>query len=108
MREEHWRKGDTEATSVPLQGRKIGFLSYGHANKIVHKLLSGFDAEFSITRRDWEKQQTFLSTPATQYTYNDLYNFLKEISTLIVAVSLTEKTKGMLGRKELELLVQRD
>ena len=77
---------------------KIGFLDYGHANKIVHKLLSRFDTEFSITRRDWEKQQTFLSTPATQYTYNDLYNFLKEISTLIVAVSLTEKTKGMLGR----------
>ncbi|MBY9001629.1 MAG: hypothetical protein KGD64_11975, partial [Candidatus Heimdallarchaeota archaeon] len=104
MKEGHWRKGDADAASVPLQGRKIGFLGYGHVNRIAHKLLSGFDAEFFIIRRDWEKQQTFLPTPATPYSYADLHNFLKEIDTLIVAVPLTEKTKGLLGKKELELL----
>ncbi|MCK4896160.1 MAG: hypothetical protein KAS47_05080 [Candidatus Heimdallarchaeota archaeon] len=104
MKEGHWRKGDTEAVSVPLQGRKIGFLGYGAVNRKVHKLLSSFDVEFSVLRRDWKKQTSSLPTPVKQYKPEEFPLFLKAIDTLIVAVPLTTKTKGMIGKQELELL----
>ena len=104
MKEGHWRRGDSDAATIPLKGRKIGFLGYGAVNSIVHKLLSGFDVEFSILRRNWDKQITPLPTPATKYSFDDLHTFLKKINTLIVAVPLTGKTRGMLGKTELDLL----
>ncbi|MHA1552215.1 MAG: NAD(P)-dependent oxidoreductase [Candidatus Heimdallarchaeaceae archaeon] len=104
MKEGHWRKGDNEAVSLPLQGRKIGFLGYGAVNRKVHKLLSGFDVEFSVLRRDWKKQASSLPTLVKQYKPEEFPLFLKAIDTLIVAVPLTAKTKGMIGKQELELL----
>ncbi|MHA1420386.1 MAG: NAD(P)-dependent oxidoreductase, partial [Candidatus Heimdallarchaeaceae archaeon] len=98
MKEGYWRKGDTEAVSVPLQGRKIGFLGYGAVNRKVHRLLSGFDVEFSVLRRDWKKQAYPLPTLVKQYKPEEFPLFLKAIDTLIVAVPLTSKTKGMIGK----------
>ncbi len=99
-----WRRGDSHATSIPIRNRKIGFLGYGAVNQKVHKLLSGFDVKFSILRREWSKQEISLPTPAKKYTITELHAFLKEVDTLIVAVPLTEKTEGLLGKDELKLL----
>ncbi len=104
MKEGHWRKGDNEAASMPLRGRKVGFLGYGAVNKKVHRFLSGFDVEFSVLRRDWKKQASSLPTLVKQYKPEEFPLFLKAIDTLIVAVPLTVKTEGMIGKQELELL----
>ena len=47
MKEGKWRLGDSQAASIPLRDRKIGFLGYGAVNRNVHRFLSGFDNEFS-------------------------------------------------------------
>ncbi|MFQ5833108.1 MAG: NAD(P)-dependent oxidoreductase [Candidatus Thorarchaeota archaeon] len=98
-----WRRGDDHASSTPLRNRRIGFLGYGAVNSTVHRLLSGFDVEFSILKRTWEGNES-LTTPATRYTTSQLHGFLHEVNILIVAVPLTSKTKGMLGPKELQML----
>lgn len=39
-----------------------------------------------------------------KYRFDDLHRFLKSIDTLIIAVPLTSKTRGLIGERELELL----
>ncbi|MHA1302636.1 MAG: NAD(P)-dependent oxidoreductase, partial [Candidatus Heimdallarchaeaceae archaeon] len=99
-----WRRGDDYAPSIPLRNRTIGLLGYGAVNTKVHKFLSGFDVNFAILRRDWSKQKDPLPTPADKYSFDNLHSFLSHIDILIVAVAMTEKTKGLIGAKELELL----
>ncbi|NPD89063.1 MAG: hypothetical protein HGN29_10085 [Asgard group archaeon] len=104
MMEGKWRRGDDYATSIPLRNSKIGFLGYGAVNQKVHRFLSGFDVEFAVLRNNWNKQEIPLPTPVNKYTFDQLNEFLKAIDILIIAVPLTSKTEGMIGKTELELL----
>jgi phosphoglycerate dehydrogenase-like enzyme len=104
MKEGEWRRGDSYAASTPLRGRKIGFLGYGAVNQKVHRFLSGFNVDFAVLRSSWEEQITTLPTEVTKYTPDKLHEFLKDVDILIIAVPLTSKTEGMIGKKELELL----
>lgn len=99
-----WRTGDEDAISTPLRYRKIGLLGYGAVNQKVHRFLSGFDVDFSILRRNWEKQYNVLPTPANKYTVDDLAEFLTEIDTLIVAIPETTLTTELIKMEELHLL----
>ena len=104
MVEGHWRRGDSFAQSTPLRGQNVGLLGYGAVNQFVHKFLSGFDIEFSVLKRDWNKPQDSFLTSITKYTIDELPKFLTEIDILIVALPLTSKTEGLIKDKELQLL----
>ncbi|MFW9998657.1 MAG: NAD(P)-dependent oxidoreductase [Candidatus Hodarchaeota archaeon] len=104
MRQGKWRTGDKDAESIPLRFRKIGLLGYGSINQKVHRFLSGFDVEFSVLRKHWEKQTSLLPTRIKKYKLSQLHDFLENIDTLIVAVPLTSLTIKMIKRDELELL----
>ena len=104
MADGEWRKGDEDAKSLPLRNRRVGLLGYGAVNQKVHRLLSGFDLNFSILRRNWTKQQTPLPTQARKYDYHALHKFLDEIDILIIAVPLTSLTRQLIKKRELELL----
>lgn len=99
-----WRKGDDDAISTPLRDRKVGLLGYGAVNQKVHRFLLGFDAEFSILRRDWSKQSGELPTPVRGYVYSELHSFLAVVNILIVAVPLTSLTRGLIQMRELRHL----
>jgi phosphoglycerate dehydrogenase-like enzyme len=99
-----WRKGDKDAISIPLQHRKVGLLGYGAVNQKVHQFLSGFDLEFAIMRKNWDKQTNPTSTPAKRFDFRDLDSFLTWTDTLIVSMPLTVITRGLIGEKELKLL----
>lgn len=99
-----WRKRDENFRSSPLKDRRIGLLGYGAVNQKVHRFLSGFDLEFSIIRRDWEKPFTQLPTSAKKFIFDELPQFLREIDILVIAVPLTALTQGLIRTKELELL----
>ncbi|CAF3792398.1 unnamed protein product [Rotaria sp. Silwood1] len=101
MKEGKWRLGDDEAVSIPLRDRKIGLLGYGAINKKVHKFLSGFDVEFHILKRSWEKSDEII---AKKYLPSQLNEFLTEVDTLIIALPDTDETNNLIGTKELELL----
>lgn len=104
MKKGKWRTGDNEAVSIPLRFRKVGLFGYGAINQKVHKMLAGFDIEFSILRKHWEKQVTDLITPAKKFDFSQLHDFLKEIDILIIAVPATSLTERIIQQKELKLL----
>lgn len=109
MRQGIWRRfgegdSDTNVDSIPLTDRKIGFLGYGAINSKVHKLLSGFNSEFSALRKHWDKQREKPPTPLKKYNFSQLHEFLTEIDTLIIAAPLTTQTTELIKMKELELL----
>ena len=100
-----WRTGDKDAASTPLLGRHIGLCGYGAINKHVHRYLSGFDVTFSAFRRSWHSSDKYtLPTPITKYNEGELEAFLQKIDILLLALPLTSKTTGIIGKKELELL----
>lgn len=104
MREGKWRTGDKEAASIPLRFKNIGLLGYGAINQKVHKFLSGFNVEFSVLRRHWDKQKNLMPTHVKKYNFDQLNQFLKDIDILIIAIPLTSLTKKLIKRGELELL----
>jgi len=104
MREGKWRTGDKEAASLPLRFRKVGLFGYGAINQKVHKMLAGFDIEFSVLRKHWEKQISDLPTPVIKFGLSQLDDFLKEIDILVVAAPATSLTEGIIKQRELELL----
>ena len=104
MRQGRWRTGDEDAASIPLRFKKVGLLGYGAINQQVHCFLSGFDVEFCILRKHWEKQNDHLLTKIKSYKISQLNEFLKDIDILIIAVPVTSLTKKMIGKTELELL----
>jgi len=104
MKKGIWRTGDKEGASIPLRFQKVGLLGYGAINQKVHKMLSGFDIEFSILRRNWEKQKGTLITEAKKYISSQLKEFLEEIDILIIAVPSTSLTEDMIKIEELKLL----
>ena len=104
MKEGRWRTGDDDAASVPLRFKNVGFLGYGAINKKVHKMLSGFNINFSILKRNWSKTEKTMPTVIKKYSHNQLHDFLKNIDILIIAVPVTKLTHNMIGEEELKLL----
>ncbi|MGM0687052.1 MAG: NAD(P)-dependent oxidoreductase, partial [Promethearchaeati archaeon] len=103
MAQGKWRMGDEEARSTPLRERHVGLLGYGAVNSKVHRFLSGFRLSFSVLKTSWE-EETDLPTPVTRYTPSNLHDFLEVTDILIIAFPLTDKTEGLIGDDELELL----
>ncbi|MFX1323858.1 MAG: NAD(P)-dependent oxidoreductase [Promethearchaeota archaeon] len=104
MRNGRWRTGDIDAASVPLRFKNVGFLGYGAINQKIHRFLSGFDVEFSILRKHWEKQKSPLPTEVCKFEYPQLHEFLKRIDILFIGVPLTSMTRRLIKKRELELL----
>ena len=104
MRQGRWRTGDDDAASVPLRFKNVGLLGYGAINKKVHKMLSGFNVNFSVLRRDWSKIENSTPTKIKRYKYEHLHKFLHDIDLLIIAVPVTKLTKDMIGEEELKIL----
>ena len=104
MKQGKWRTGDKEATSIPLRFRKVGLLGYGAINNKIHKMLQGFNIEFSILRKHWDKQNEQLITPINKFSQNQVNEFCDEIDILIVAIPLTSKTEALIGKEQLNRL----
>ena len=104
MRQGKWRTGDEDAASVPLRFKTVGLLGYGAINKKVHKMLSGFNINFSVLRRDWSKKENSIPTKIKKYNFEQLHEFLNDIDLLLIAVPVTKLTNNMIGEEELKIL----
>ncbi|MHA1912745.1 MAG: NAD(P)-dependent oxidoreductase [Promethearchaeota archaeon] len=104
MKEGKWRTGDEDAISIPLRFKKVGLFGYGAINKKIHNFLKGFDIEFSVLRKHWEKQESLIPTKIDQFEFTQLHDFLKDIDILFIATPLTSLTKKIIKKNELELL----
>ncbi|MFX1300647.1 MAG: NAD(P)-dependent oxidoreductase [Promethearchaeota archaeon] len=104
MKAGEWRKGDSDAKTVLLRHRTIGFLGYGAINQQVHRFLVGFDVEFVALRRSWNEKNEVIPTPIKKYETAQLDEFLDAADTLLVAVPLTPETEDLIGFNELKRL----
>ena len=105
MTEGRWRTGDRELASIPLSGSRTGLLGYGHVNRRVHGLLSGFEMSFAALRTAWEQpEDPGVNGALLRYLPDQLDELLDWADVLIVSVPLTSRTRGMLRRRELERL----
>jgi len=104
MQEGKWRTGDKDAISTPLRFKKVGFLGYGAINQKIHRFLQGFEIEFAVLRKNWNKQNSNMVTEAEKFEFSQLPEFLKNIDILFVGVPLTSLTKDLIKKKELEFL----
>lgn len=128
-----WRMGDAEAASIPLAGRTVGLLGYGHVNRRVHRLLAGFGVDFAILKRSWgapgaggsgDEGMRAIGTggalaagsapggglpfeappPAATFTPDRLDAFLERVDTVVVAVPETPETTGWIDAAALRRL----
>jgi len=99
-----WRLGDAEAASIPLRGRRVGLLGYGHVNRRVHRFLAGFDVEFAALRAAWPAAGEEPPTPLREFAEGELNPFLEYVDTLVLSVPETARTRGLIGAAELALL----
>ena len=99
-----WRLGDAEAASIPLRGRRVGLLGYGHVNRQVHRFLAGFDVEFAALRAAWPAAGEEPPTPLRKFAEGELNPFLEYVDTLVLSVPETARTRGLIGAAELALL----
>lgn len=100
MSQGRWRTGDADAASIPLRGRRIGLLGYGAINRKVHQMLAGFGVRFVVMRRSGGG----VLGVDRSFGPDGLHDFLRECDVLMIAVPLTEQTKGLIGAHEFELL----
>jgi len=115
LRDGRWRTGDAEAPSLPLGGRTVGLLGYGAVNRRVHGFLAGFDARFLVLHRrpgldaDQEVVRHGLPggpppTPVAWFGPADLAAFLAAADVVVLALPLTEQTRGLIDAEGLARL----
>ena len=99
-----WRKGDDFLASVSLNRRTVGLLGYGHVNRKVHTMLSGFGCSVHVANTSGIVEPMDGLSVDSAWSTKDLDAFLSAIDTLVIAVPQTDETIDMFGSRQLELL----
>jgi len=100
-----WHGFSSKEPTIQLQGKSLGIIGLGSIGweiaKIGHLLgMKIFALKREIKEKDLEKKKIleFLGTN------KDLEKVIKESDFIIITVPLTQKTKGLIGKKELKLM----
>src|SRR5215470_6602293 len=102
--ESQWGVGGTPPAPWPeLAGQTLGILGYGRIGRAVARRARAFDMEVLAIRRsaaqsDPDDLAGFVGGPAA------LDLVLRRADHLVIAASLTEATRGLLGERELGLM----
>ncbi len=94
MKEHRWEKKTLEGTE--LYGKTLGIIGFGRIGKEVAKRASAFGME--IIAYDVIK----ISEPGVKQTEKE--ELLRNADYITLHVPLTEETKGMIGKKEFEIM----
>ncbi|MCB1217843.1 hypothetical protein KDL44_10635 [bacterium] len=104
MREGRWRLGDEFHANTPISHRTIGLLGYGHVNRNVHRMLSGFGCRVITCNRSGSLPTDSPAPLDGLYSIEQLEDFLRAVDVLVIAVPFTPDSEGLIGRREIELL----
>jgi phosphoglycerate dehydrogenase-like enzyme len=107
LRQGHWESQWAVSTPPPapwpeLAGKTLGILGYGRIGQCIARRAQAFDMTVWAVRRDLRRSAThglaFLGGPEA------LDEVLRRADYLVITLSLTEVTRGLLGQRELHLL----
>jgi phosphoglycerate dehydrogenase-like enzyme/ribonuclease HI len=100
-----WHGFSSKEPTIQLQGKSLGIIGLGSIGweiaKIGHLLgMKIFALKREIKEKDLEKKKILEFLGANK----DLEKVIKESDFIIITVPLTQKTKGLIGKKELKLM----
>ncbi len=100
-----WHGFSSKEPTIQLQGKSLGIIGLGSIGweiaKIGHALgMKIFALKREIKGKDLEKKKILEFLGANK----DLEKVIKESDFIIITVPLTQKTKGLIGKKELKLM----
>ena len=99
--------GDTSRPNVDdpgylnaeLTGKKVGLIGCGHIGRRLIQLLQPFDVEISV----YDPYLSIDMADALGFTKTSFENVLSRPDVVVCLAPLTPRTKGMIGKRELEL-----
>jgi phosphoglycerate dehydrogenase-like enzyme len=89
-----------ESFTLSIKGSTIGILGFGGIGKATARLLKPFGAKIIGINTSGKTNEDIDS----MCTLDHLDEFLKQIDYLIITIPLNEKTKGLITRRELNLM----
>jgi len=100
-----WHGFSSKEPTIQLQGKSLGIVGLGSIGweiaKIGHALgMKVFALKRKIEKRDLKKKDILVFLGEKK----DLEKVIKESDFIVVAVPLTNETKGLIGKKELKLM----
>ena len=96
-----WQKNDIGIENRSLNNKTIGLIGLGNIGKHVAKILEPFGGEisyFDLNRLNKKEEQKL------NIKYFEFENILKQADILSLHCPLTNKTKGLIGKKELSIM----
>jgi glycerate dehydrogenase len=91
---------DQETPSLTLDGSNCGILGFGGIGKAIARLMRPFGARIFAINTSGRTDEPVESVG----TLGDLDDILGQLDVVIVALPLTRSTRGLIGRRRLELM----
>lgn len=100
-----WHGFSSKEPTIQLQGKSLGIIGLGSIGWEIAKIgyalgMKIFALKREIKEKDLEKKKILEFLGANK----DLEKVIKKSDFIIITVPLTEKTKGLIGKKELKLM----
>jgi phosphoglycerate dehydrogenase-like enzyme/ribonuclease HI len=100
-----WHGFSSKEPTIQLQGKSLGIIGLGSIGWEIAKIgyalgMKIFALKREIKEKDLEKKKILEFLGANK----DLEKVIKESDFIIITVPLTQKTKGLIGKKELKLM----
>ena len=100
-----WHGFSSKEPTIQLQGKSLGIIGLGSIGWEIAKVgyalgMKIFALKREIKEKDLEKKKILEFLGANK----DLEKVIKESDFIIITVPLTQKTKGLIGKKELKLM----
>ncbi|NOZ08613.1 MAG: D-2-hydroxyacid dehydrogenase [FCB group bacterium] len=102
-KDREWKQWEIAARMVQLRGKTLGIIGYGAIGKELARKARAFDMEIVALKNRGVKQLKTLN-PVILTGQEGLSRLLKLSDFIAVTCPLTPSTRGMLGRKELQLI----
>lgn len=101
------KANEISALTKLVYGRKIGVLGYGGIGRAFAKMLRGFDVSILAYTRNPLTGEGSTAARFEQYSgVEGLHEVLRRSDALLVSLPLTSKTRGLIGKKELDEMKQ--
>ncbi|HUV15442.1 MAG TPA: 2-hydroxyacid dehydrogenase [Pelolinea sp.] len=102
LRQSDWRPRYQPGTALLLSEKTALILGYGHIGRLIGAYMQAFNMHIMATRNSINFGQ--IQDNVNVYPSDKLHNLLPKTDYLIIALPHTERTEGMIGKKELALL----